>query len=214
MEILLSNRLKKAWIHKSVNLKPKRNIEIFGDEVEEIEATLQKTCFKMEEVKYCAKVLGEFNAENLAVAIKVATELGLTPDEIKRGLNRVSPVPHRLQKINAGGKIILDDGFNGNIDGVLASFKLVSQHQGRKVLVTPGLVEVNRELNEEVAKRANEIFDLIIVTGELNKPIFEKFIDEDKLILLPDKSQLQETLQTQTYERDLILFSNDAPSFV
>jgi UDP-N-acetylmuramoyl-tripeptide--D-alanyl-D-alanine ligase len=214
MEITSSNRLQKAWVHKSANINPSENIEVFGDEVEDIEATLDGISFRMDNETYSAKVLGEFNAMNLAIAIKVAKEFGLTEDEIKRGLNKIAPTPHRLQRIDAGGKVILDDSFNGNIDGVLASFELVTQHRGRKVLITPGLVEADETLNERVAKRANEIFDLVIVTGELNLQIFKKNIDEEKFISLPDKSTLQEVLQTRTYEGDLILFSNDAPSFI
>ena len=49
--------------------------------------------------------------------------------------------------IDAGGKIILDDGYNGNIDGMLEGIRLCSLHEGRKVIVTPGLVEATPELN-------------------------------------------------------------------
>jgi UDP-N-acetylmuramoyl-tripeptide--D-alanyl-D-alanine ligase len=80
--------------------------------------------------------------------------------------------------------------------------------------VTPGLVESDRASNEEIASIASEIFDLVIVTGDLNYEIFARFIDSDSLLHLRDKEDMQSMLAKETREGDLILFANDAPSFV
>jgi UDP-N-acetylmuramoyl-tripeptide--D-alanyl-D-alanine ligase len=82
------------------------------------------------------------------------------------------------------------------------------------VVITPGLVEVDDALNEQVAKRANEVFDVVVVTGDLNYAIFKKYVDADKLVKLESKAQMEEMLVEQTRVGDLILFANDAPSFV
>jgi UDP-N-acetylmuramoyl-tripeptide--D-alanyl-D-alanine ligase len=216
MEILQSKRLKKAFVHESAKIDPKENpkIEIFGKNIKDIKATLDETCFSLEDQRYCSKVLGSFNAINLAAAVLVAKELGLSKEEIKKGISKIEPTPHRLQKIKAGKKLILDDSFNGNIDGVLSSFELCKLWEGRKVLITAGLVEVDEKLNEEIAKKADEIFDLIVVTSSLNAEIFKKNISKAKFIHLKDKSKLQDFLAKNTFDGDLILFSNDAPSFV
>ena len=151
---------------------------------------------------------------NLAAAVKVAKALGLSDEEIQEGLQTLEPVPHRLQRIDAGGKVILDDSFNGNIDGMLASFELAATYPGRKVIITPGLVEADESLNIQVAKRANEVFDLVIVTGDLNYAIFKEYIDPDKLRKLSSKDKMEEMLVAETVAGDLILFANDAPSFI
>jgi UDP-N-acetylmuramoyl-tripeptide--D-alanyl-D-alanine ligase len=97
---------------------------------------------------------------------------------------------------------------------MLSSFDLASTHEGRKVVITPGLVEVDDELNIQVAKKANEIFDLVVVTGNLNYEIFKKYVDSDKLMHLKDKSNFESFLAENTRAGDLILFANDAPSVV
>ena len=214
MEILDSDRLREAWVHESAQVKPTEKIHIFGPEISDVEATLEGTCFTLESERYCAKILGAFNAVNLAAAIHVARALGLTPDEIRAGLERIEPVPHRLQRIDAGGKVILDDSFNGNIDGMMASFDLAATWPGRKVLITPGLVEADEELNRQVARRAEEIFDRIIVTGDLNYVIFKAIVSPEKLRHLERKSEMEQMLAEETRPGDLILFANDAPSFV
>jgi len=82
------------------------------------------------------------------------------------------------------------------------------------VVITPGLVEVDDALNEQVAKRANEVFDVVVVTGDLNYAIFKAHIDPEKLVKLENKAGMEAMLVAQTRPGDLILFANDAPSFV
>jgi len=214
MEILQTDRLKEAWIHESAVIRPTDTIQEFGKEISDIEATLDGTSFTLDGVRYQASVLGGFNAMNLAAAVKVAKALGVTDEDIQARLKTIEPVAHRLQRIDAGGKVILDDSFNGNIDGMMASFELASTYKGRKVIITPGLVEVDDALNIQVAQRANEIFDIVIVTGDLNYAIFKEHIDADKLHKLSKKDQMEEMLVTETMAGDLILFANDAPSFI
>jgi len=229
MEILQTDRLKTAWIHESAMVKPESNIHTFGENnnldmrsnipapeyvIEDVEATLDATSFTLNGVRYSASILGAFNAMNLAAAVLVVKELGLDDETIQKGLSTLKSVDHRLQRIDAGGKVILDDSFNGNIDGTMASFNLASTHKGRKVVITPGLVEVDDELNVQVAKKANEIFDVVVVTGDLNYTIFKENVDPDKLVKLSSKAGMEDMLVEQTMPGDLILFANDAPSFV
>ncbi len=230
MEILKTNRLEKAWVHASAMVKPEKDIVYtFGEKenldlknplpapeylIEDVVATLDATSFTLAGVRYSASILGAFNAMNLAAAVLVAKELGLSDEEIQKGLSTLKAVDHRLQRIDAGGKVILDDSFNGNIDGTMASFELASTYEGRKVVITPGLVEVDDALNVQVAKRANEVFDVVVVTGDLNYAIFKEYVDPDKLVKLATKAGMEDMLVEQTMPGDLILFANDAPSFV
>jgi UDP-N-acetylmuramoyl-tripeptide--D-alanyl-D-alanine ligase len=66
----------------------------------------------------------------------------------------------------------------------------------------------------QVAQRANEVFDLVVVTGDLNYAIFKEYVDADKLVKLESKDKMQEMLIEHTQAGDLILFANDAPSFI
>jgi len=225
-----TKRLKEAFIHESAMVKPETdNVHVFGTGevakenpelpapefiISDVEATLDGTSFTLNGVRYTASILGAFNAMNLAAAVLVAKQLGLSDEVINKQLSTLKPVDHRLQRIDAGGKVILDDSFNGNIDGMMAAFDLASTYEGRKVVITPGLVEVDDALNEQVAKRADEVFDVVVVTGDLNYAIFKQFVDPAKLVKLESKAQMEEMLVEQTRAGDLILFANDAPSFV
>ncbi len=214
MEILSSDRLKEAWVHDSAMLQPIKHIHSFGKEIHDIKATLDGLDFKMDKEEYHANILGAFNAMNLGASIKVAKALDMDEELIKKQLNSLEATPHRLQRMDAGGKIIIDDSFNGNIDGMMEGFTLASTYEGRKVVITPGLVEVDDEFNIQVAQKADEVFDVVVVTGDLNYEIFKAHVNADKLVKLESKDKMQEMLIEHTKAGDLILFANDAPSFI
>ncbi|DAB28578.1 MAG: UDP-N-acetylmuramoylalanyl-D-glutamyl-2, 6-diaminopimelate--D-alanyl-D-alanine ligase [Sulfurimonas sp. RIFOXYD12_FULL_33_39] len=218
LEIMQSPKLERAFIHTSVTDEPHDKVTFFGDEVQNIDANLDGTNFELKIndniLSLHTNILGSFQTMNIAVAVRIAKAFGMSDEEIIKAVGRLTPVEHRLQKITAGGKIILDDGYNGNIDGMLEAVRLCSLHEGRKVIVTPGLVESSDELNLKLIKAINDVFDIVIVTGALNAELFDKNLNVKNKIMLADKSALTDVLGIQTKAGDIILFANDAPNFI
>lgn len=214
LEALQSARLQMAFLHSSTKKEASENIEIYDENLKDINANLDGISFTLDGKSYASPLLGKFNATNLAVCVKVARYLKMSDEAIKEALLNMKNVEHRLSKIEAGGKLIIDDSFNGNFSGMSASYELVSTYAGRKVLLTPGIVESDAEQNANLAKVINEIFDLVIITSSLNAEVLLKHIVKPKIIILKDKNKMQEILAQNTHAGDLILFSNDAPSFI
>jgi len=218
LEIMKSPRLQKAFIHTSVTDEPHEKVTFFGNEIENVNATLDGTDFSMkiedEVLEFHTDILGGFQTMNIAVAVRIAKHFGMNNLEIINAVKALTPVEHRLQLIKAGGKIILDDGYNGNIDGMLEGVRLCSLHKGRKVIVTPGLVESSDELNLKLIQAINEVFDIGIITGSLNAELFNKNLNVKNKIMLSNKSAMVDVLANQTKAGDIILFANDAPNFI
>ena len=218
LEIIHSNRLKKAFIHTSVTDVPHDKVTFFGDDVQNLHATLEGTDFDLmlqgNYHHFYTSVLGGFQTMNINAALLIASELGMSSDEMIEAVRKLKSVEHRLQRIDAGGKIILDDGYNGNIDGMLEGIRLCSLHSGRKVIVTPGLVESTDELNSQLISAINDVFDIAIITGQLNADQFDKELTVGEKIMLADKSLMVKKLGEVTSSGDIILFANDAPNFI
>jgi UDP-N-acetylmuramoyl-tripeptide--D-alanyl-D-alanine ligase len=218
MEILQSPKMKRGFVHESVPIKEYDTITKFPDNLNVTMSNLDGIWFDIlingEQQHFHAPILGSFNAINLTAVILVAYELGMSIDEIKIAIKDLPQVEHRLQKIEAGGKIIIDDSFNGNLEGMLEAINICTHHEGRKVIVTPGLVESTSEANILLANEINEKFDFAIITGSLNTHLLSANIDDSKLFILKDKEKLQDTLAKKTKAGDLILFANDAPNFI
>ncbi|BAF70202.1 Mur ligase family protein [Nitratiruptor sp. SB155-2] len=217
LEILHSKRLKKAFLWDGLPVKDDPKFVKFGSNIKNVKADLDGVSWDLElqgEIfHFQAPILGGFNAFNITAAILVAKELGIDMATLQKRVSQLKGVEHRLQRIEAGGKVIIDDSFNGNLEGMIASYELVKNYPGRKVVVTPGIVESDEKSNIELAKKINEVFDLAIITGKINKEVLQKNITIEK-IMVEDKKQLQNLLAKHTKSGDLILFSNDTPSFM
>ncbi|GAA8391272.1 Mur ligase family protein [Helicobacter pylori] len=221
-ELLDSKRLEKAFCYSVEKIKPYAPKDSplidYSSLVKNIQSTLKGTSFEMligsVWESFETKVLGKFNAYNIASAILIAKHLGLETERIKRLVWEFNPIAHRLQLLEVNQKIIIDDSFNGNLKGMLEGIRLASLHKGRKVIVTPGLVESNTESNETLAQKIDEVFDVAIITGELNSKTIASQLKTPQKILLKDKAQLENILQATTIQGDLILFANDAPNYI
>lgn len=218
LELIHSERLERAFVHTSVTNEPHEKVTFFGDQLQNVKATLEGTDFDFIQNgkirHYHTNVLGDFQTININAAILVAEAMGMSEEQISNAVSSLKSVEHRLERIDAGGKIILDDGYNGNIDGMLEGIRLCSLHEGRKVIVTPGLVESTEELNSKLINAINGVFDIAIVTGALNAAQFQRELTVKQTIILPNKAQLTQTLAEVTKAGDIILFANDAPNFI
>ncbi len=212
-ELLESSKLKKAFIYKNASNQDDANI-YDENQIVDLKADLSGLSFYINGVLYATPLLGAFNAVNILAAIKVAKELDVSDEQISVALAKMQPVEHRLQKIEANGKIILDDSFNGNFEGISEGIRLCATHSGYKVIITPGIVEVNSSVNEKIAQKINEVFDLVIITGEINSDILDKNITKPKKIILKDKTALTDILAKETSVGSVIYFANDAPNFI
>lgn len=81
------------------------------------------------------RLLGAFNAINVALAAALAYELGVDAEDIFGAAERLKPVPHRLELIEgANGTAIIDDSYNANISGVRGALEVLSCFQGKDTL--------------------------------------------------------------------------------
>ncbi|MDL0114381.1 UDP-N-acetylmuramoyl-tripeptide--D-alanyl-D-alanine ligase [Campylobacter felis] len=217
LEALQSKRLKQAFLHSSTLKKDESNMIIYDNLLLNFNANLNGIDFSLrlndKEEFFQSSILGAFNAENLCACVCCANYLGVKLETIKKQIANLKAVEHRLQIISKEPKFIIDDGFNGNFKGMSESYHLAKSYQGRRILVTPGIIEGSEEDNKKLAKIINESFDLVIISAHINAALFEKELKINKIIL-KEKAKLVEILAKHTKNGDLILFSNDAPSYL
>ena len=165
-------------------------------------------------------LLGELNIRNILLAASVCLYLGLTEAQVARGVRKLQPVEHRLQLIsNPGGLTVIDDAFNSNILGARQAFRVLKDFSGRRIIVTPGMVELgDREeaLNRELGEAMTDCCDQAILVGEKqSRPIREGLLQagfpEAQILTVKNLSEAEEWLRTQAGAGDTVLFENDLP---
>lgn len=220
-ELFESNRLQEVFLYKSNPIPKdiKSHITLFPPEISDIDCNLSGTSFRLaiegERYLFHTQILGRFNITNLSVAIMVALKFGFSPQELQDLVSHIKPIEHRLEKIEINGKIILDDSFNGNLSGMSEAINLASLHKnGKKIIVTPGLVESSVENNIKLATLIDNVFDIAIITGDLNSKVLSSHISKAQKIIIKDKVNLNNILSQFCASGDLILFANDAPNYI
>lgn len=170
-----------------------------------------------QDVPIKTRLLGRSAAEDVALAAALCYALGMTPAEIAFAADSLEPVPHRLEKIEANGLVILDDSYNSNIEGAKNAVETLRLFEGRKVVVTPGLVELGQleeSLNEVLGAQLTGL-DVILVGETLVLPVRRGYLaaggDESRLKIVPTLQKAQEILSKELKDGDCVLFLNDLP---
>lgn len=102
-------------------------------------------------------LLGKHLAGTIAMVAVIGMELGLTDKQVKSAIASTKPYEHRLELKKLHDAWLIDDTYNGNIEGVNAGTQLLKDLPAkRKIYVTPGLVDQGIE-NENVHVRMGEL---------------------------------------------------------
>ncbi len=172
------------------------------------------------DIKCQTVLLGEHNVLNILGCIAIAVKMGLTVEQIEAGVKKIEPITHRLEILDSGnGTIVIDDAFNSNPVGAKMALDVLSKFKGRKIIVTPGMVELGtrEEIeNKTFGKNMAKVVDIAILVGlKRSKPIAEglkegKF-DDMNVYVVPSLEAASAKLAEITKQGDVILFENDLP---
>ncbi len=165
------------------------------------------------------KLLGRHNLLNIALASSMAYGLGVEMDDIVSAIATLEPVEHRLQLLCAGGINILDDTYNSNPIASVSALEVLSLFGGRKVVMTPGLVElgaIEEDENILLGKRIAEVADIAIIIGNTKyaKYVVEGLKQENfggQIFKIPSVAQAQLEFENILKSGDTMLMLNDLP---
>jgi UDP-N-acetylmuramoyl-tripeptide--D-alanyl-D-alanine ligase len=118
----------------------------------------------------------EARPTNVACAVAVALELGVAETELARLLPGLPVAPNRLNvQVGPAGITVLDDTYNSNPAGTRVALDVMGRHARnghRRVVVTPGMVELGKRQHDEnaaFAAAAREIATDLVIVGFTNR---------------------------------------------
>lgn len=167
----------------------------------------------------------------------MACVLGLNPEvvlavirNVKTESNRLEPQRAAIGSLQAvrNGKpprdgiiLRLNDAYNSNPQGFNGALEVLHRVSGgRKILVTPGMIELGEkqfEENKNCAKNAAAFCDLVVVVGSTNKQALVEGLQEGGLKdeKLKQVGSMREALNflAEDYcsDGDVVLIENDLP---
>lgn len=119
-------------------------------------------------------VIGRHNVSNALAAIASGLSVGLTVEEIQRGISNLTATKMRFEVIQRENFTIINDAYNASPASMQAAIKTVAEiYGGRKIAVLGDMLElgaISEKVHREVGKQLVENnFDTLIAYGELGK---------------------------------------------
>lgn len=156
---------------------------------------------------------------NLSCALGAALAVGAPMVGLARAIDDLAGAEHRQTvSVSDLGFTIVDDTYNSNPAGArsaLATLERVSAG-GRRVLVTPGMVELGDRQYEENAALAElavgRVTDLVIV-GRSNRAALLRGSagGEASVIVVDSREDAVDWVRANLGDRDVVLYENDLP---
>lgn len=178
-------------------------------------------CFPDGERLSCqTRLLGRHNINNILLAAAVSKYLGLSAEQIIRGVSQLQPVEHRLQLLrSAGGITVIDDAFNTNPRSSREAFQVLSSFPGRHIVVTPGMVELGEEeekFNYEFGKNMAACADLAVLVGKrhtapIEKGLLDAGFARENIQVVASLDEAIAFNQKNLRPGDVVMYENDLP---
>ena len=213
----LKNNCKVLWIGID-----NKNVDLYAENIKLSHKGMEfDVKFKGDKNKYHfeTKLLGKANIYNILAGIMLGHYLGISIDELRRGVKKVNSIEHRLELKKMGDINIIDDAYNSNPVGSKMALEVLKLMPGKKIIVTPGMIELGDEqynLNFEFGKYIADVCDEVILIGEeQTKPIYDGLINKKynkkNIHILQDVKKAFPLMRSLREGETYVLLENDLP---
>ncbi|MEN2494391.1 MAG: UDP-N-acetylmuramoyl-tripeptide--D-alanyl-D-alanine ligase [Hyphomicrobiaceae bacterium hypho_1] len=207
-----------------VGMKSMADIKILS-----IEQTMQglyvKIYFEANEYLLFAPIYGLHHARNMVLASAMALNLGFSIERIIQSLRTTPQISHRLEvKKHSCGATYIDDSYNANPNGIsngLDLLQVLRNENGRRILITPGIIElgtIHDEVHCKLGKKAALATDITVVVNPERVEAFLKgfkSVDGSGQLFTCDKfSDAQTWIGLNLRPYDTLLIANDLPDLI
>ncbi len=168
-------------------------------------------------------LFGKHQAGNIVVVAATARALGLPWSAIKGALASVPQIRYRLEvSKSADAPTIINDAYNSNPIGFAAALECLDvlvEAGGRRILVTPGMVElgaIHDQEHERLGKLAAEHSDVVCVVTPDRIPTFVKGLEaandgSTTVMTFATQDAAESWVKNNWQVADVVLFENNLP---
>jgi UDP-N-acetylmuramyl pentapeptide synthase len=193
-----------------------------GWQVHDVRLSIDGTRFTLKKGKHRLELrsglLGRHQLGPLAFAAALAHEFGLSDEQIQAGIAQTAPFEHRMQPTFMAGAWVIDDTYNGNLEGIRAGTALLAELPAkRKIYITPGLVDqgsetqaVHEEMGRLIAAAKPDI--VVLMKHSVTKSIEAGLAAghyEGELLVESDPLSFYTNLPLFVAAGDLVVMQND-----
>lgn len=165
--------------------------------------------------EYEMSLLGKHNISNTAIAIELAKKIGLTDEEIQKGLKEIKISNMRFQEIKIGNDIYINDAYNASPMSMKAAIDTLNEiyNDKYKIAILGDMLELGENEVDYHMDVLNYLLDkkikLIYLYGERMKKAYDIFMknksEEYRFWYYPTKEGIVESLKNIKMDKVILL---------
>lgn len=197
---------------------------IFVSKEKKCDIYIQNVCQKQHQISFdlhinqstyfcVTQILGMHHLMNLLLAIGCAKALQIDDETILNTIPHLSNIAHRLSLKYEENLTIIDDSYNSNVEGFCAAIEVLSSFEGKKVLLTPGLIETNHmqtKFYQKISNLFNQTCDLVVLIGK-NSLEIKKYCTVPWIYFDTYQQGYSYVKQESLKNKIVVLIENDLP---
>ncbi len=173
--------------------------------------------YKKQHKKLYASILGNHFIENLTGAILIGKELGLSWEQIEKGVKKIRLPDGIMTKIELPyGSLLIDDSYNSTPKGFESAIDTLKQiRRGKRIIVSSGIIELGKRekmVHQKIGHRASFVEKFILTNSQFEKYIKEGMKDNEKVESIEDPQQLVNRVEKFIEKGSAILLEGRMPS--
>jgi len=183
--------------------------------IESYEFSNKGSKFTLDGKEYEMSLLGKHNISNTAIAIELAKKIGLTDEEIQKGLKEIKISNMRFQEIKVGEDIYINDAYNASPMSMKAAIDTLNEiyNDKYKIAILGDMLELGENEVDYHIDVLNYLLDkkikLIYLYGERMKKAYDIFMktksEEYRFWYYPNKEAIVESLKNIRMEKVILL---------
>jgi len=212
----LKNKCKVIWIGID------NEADVMAKNIKQTNKGMSFDCiFKGDKNKYRfeTRLLGKANIYNILAGIALGHYFNISVEQLILGVKKVKSIEHRLELKKYGDINIIDDAYNSNPVGSKMALEVLNLMPGKKIIVTPGMIELGDkqyEFNMKFGEYISDVCDEVILVGEAQtKPIYDglmnKKYNKKKIHVINDVKVAFQLMQELKDKETYVLLENDLP---
>ena len=183
--------------------------------IESYEFSNKGSKFILDGKEYEMSLLGKHNISNTAIAIELAKKIGLTDEEIQKGLKEIKISNMRFQEIKIGNDIYINDAYNASPMSMKAAIDTLNEiyNDKYKIAILGDMLELGENEIDYHIDVLNYLLDkkikLIYLYGERMKKAYDIFMknksEEYRFWYYPTKEGIVESLKNIKMDKVILL---------
>jgi UDP-N-acetylmuramoyl-tripeptide--D-alanyl-D-alanine ligase len=206
----------------SFGLEASNSPDVLGGNVVETPDGIElDVSFEGKTVRVKTQLLARHNAGNILAAFGVGLTCGLDLGYMAAAVRQLRSPEHRLQAVKlSNGVIELDDAYNANPEGIVGALEVLGSYKGRRrIVVTPGLVEMGREkgaYHARIGQVAAKTCDVAVLVGpkqtaDIKASMLQASFPAERIHVVKGVEEARQLLRREGSSQDVVLFANDLP---